>query len=63
MDAVKPGSPWIDYLYEAVHILNDPKVLPFIFPYKETRGHPNSSEHQNMAADLIDFISEKLQWE
>ncbi|HMG07556.1 MAG TPA: hypothetical protein VK609_03550 [Mucilaginibacter sp.] len=63
MDVVKPGSPWINYLHEAVHILNDPKVLPFLFPYKGTRGHPSFYEHQNMSAHLIDFISEKLRWE
>jgi hypothetical protein len=63
MEVVKPGSPWIGYLHEAVHVLNDPKVLPFIFSYKETKGHPSSSEHQKMATDLIGFIREKLQWE
>lgn len=62
MDATQEGSIWPDYIKSAVKELNDPKIFSFFMPYKNTPGHPNVAEHQEMANSLIQFIENTIDW-
>jgi hypothetical protein len=62
MEAVKEGSPWPGYVQKAVAQLDDKNIYAHIFPYKNTPGHPNKSEQQAMADDLIAFIDQHIKW-
>lgn len=62
MDATKAGSKWPEYIQQAVARLNDPKIHSIIFPYKNTPGHPNKTEQQAMAMELIQFIEKTVKW-
>jgi hypothetical protein len=42
--------------------LNDKKVFAYIFKYKNTPGHPNIQQQQDMANELIKFIDQKVKW-
>jgi hypothetical protein len=64
MDATQNGSPWPGYIQKAVKKLNveknDQNIYSLIFPYKNTPGHPNISEHKMMADALTTFIKKTL---
>jgi len=62
MDAVREGLPWAGYIKKAVAGLNDKKVFAYIFKYKNTPGHPNVAQQQDMANELIKFIDQKVKW-
>lgn len=62
MDATREGSPWPDYIKEAVNRLNDDKAYVCFFPFKNTPGHPEVNEHRVMADKLIKFIEENIEW-
>ncbi|WP_028863387.1 SGNH/GDSL hydrolase family protein [Psychromonas aquimarina] len=66
MDAVKPGSPWPEYIRKAVaqyrKDFNDNKVDSFFFDYNGFNKHPRVKHHQAMADKLTAFISEKMNW-
>ena len=62
MDATKEGSPWPDYIQQAVAQLKDAKIYTHFFKYKNTGGHPRVAEQQEMANDLIDFIDKTIKW-
>lgn len=62
MDATKEGSPWPDYVQEAVDGLGDSLIYTHFFPYIEKGGHPRISDNKEMAASLIAFIEDKLKW-
>ncbi|HBK83473.1 MAG TPA: electron transporter RnfD [Flavobacterium sp.] len=62
MDAIKVGSPWPDYIKEAVSKISDSKIHTLFFPYKETPKHPNKEEHQKMSDFLIKFIEENIEF-
>ena len=62
MDAVTPGSLWPGYIEKAVASLGDKKIFTHFFPYKNTPGHPNVAEHQQMAESLIGFIEGHIKW-
>ncbi|MEO8764345.1 MAG: SGNH/GDSL hydrolase family protein [Ginsengibacter sp.] len=62
MDAVSPGSAWPGYIEKAVASVNDKKIYTHFFPFKNTPGHPNVAEHQQMAESLIRFIDEHIKW-
>lgn len=62
MDATKEGSPWPGYVQKAVAELKDPKIYTCFFPFKNTSGHPNVKEQQDMADQLITFINEHIKW-
>ena len=62
MDATKKGSPWPEYINEAVTQLQDTKMHTLFFPYKETPKHPNREEHQKMAQLLIKYIEENIKF-
>ena len=64
MSATKPGSPWPGYIKKAVEKLKvrnkKVKLSTLFFPYKNTPGHPNVSEHKVMADSLTQFIKENI---
>ena len=62
MDATKEGSPWPGYIKKAVKELEDPKVMNYIFKYKNTGGHPVVEEDKVMATNLTKFINENIEW-
>jgi hypothetical protein len=62
MDAVKAGSPWRQYVTDAVTQLHDEKVLTYFFPYCERNGHPTEEDNKLMAENLIKFIEANVQW-
>jgi len=62
MDAVKPGSPWPGYIEKAVALLNDKKIVTHFFPFLNPKGHPKMKDHQRIADDLINFISNNINW-
>ena len=62
MDATQAGSPWPGYIEKAVAQIGDKNILPHFFPYKNTPGHPNVKEQQEMADDLIAFIDQNIKW-
>ena len=62
MDSTKEGSPWPNYIKEATNQLHDSKIHTLIFPFKNTPGHPNRVEHENMSELLIKYIDEHIKW-
>ncbi len=62
MDATKEGSKWPGIVKQAVTEINDPKILSFFFPYKDTPGHPKRKEQQVMADLLVRFIDANVKW-
>ncbi len=62
MDATREGSPWPGYIQQAVLQLKDAKIYTHFFKYKNTPGHPKTSEQKAMAVSLIDFIEKKIKW-
>jgi hypothetical protein len=62
MDATREGSPWPGYVQQAVMLLNDAKIYTHFFKYKNTPGHPKTSEQKDMAVSLINFIEKKIKW-
>ncbi len=63
MDITKKGSPWINYVEEAVALLNDKNIYTLFIPYKNTDGHPNVKEQNILADSLITFIQNRFNWE
>jgi len=62
MDATKEGSKWPGYIEKAVSNLKDEKIHTLVFPYKETNGHPNVKEQEQIANQLIAFINKNISW-
>lgn len=62
MDATRDGSRWPGYISKAVNELNDIKIYTHFIPYKNTPGHPNIEEQEEMAGSLIRFIKENIKW-
>ena len=62
MDATGKGSKWPGYIQKAVNDLNDSLIYTHFIPYKNTPGHPNIDEQNEMANSLIQFISENIEW-
>lgn len=62
MDASKTGSPWPEYVQEAVDELDDRSITTLVFPYIEHDGHPRVSDNEKMADQLIDYIARYLKW-
>lgn len=62
MDAAAPGSVWPGYIRKAVALLGDKKVYTCFFAYKNTPGHPNKKEQQEMADSLAGFIDRNIRW-
>jgi len=62
MDATKAGSPWPGYIDAAVAPLKDKNIYTHFIPYKNTPGHPNVKEQQDMANDLIAFMEKNISW-
>lgn len=62
MDATREGSPWPNYVEQAVAQLGDKNVYTHFIPFKNSGGHPNKAEQQLMADDLSTFIEAKLNW-
>ncbi len=62
MDATRAGSPWPGYVNVAVGALNDPLVYTHFIPFKNTPGHPNAKEQEEMAKDLEQYIDSHIPW-
>lgn len=62
MDAVREGSPWPGYIRQVVSQLKDKKIYTHFFKYKNTPGHPKTSEQKIMAVSLINFIEKNIRW-
>jgi hypothetical protein len=62
MDATREGSRWPDYIRQAVSELNDTKIYTHFIPFKNTPGHPDIEEQNEMANSLIQFINENIDW-
>ena len=62
MDATQEGAPWPGYIKSAVEQMNDPKIFTHFYKYKNTKGHPNVHEQNEMAVSLIDFIEKNIKW-
>jgi Carbohydrate esterase 2 N-terminal/GDSL-like Lipase/Acylhydrolase family len=62
MDITREGSPWPDYVRQAVAHLNDPDIFTFFEPFKNTPGHPDIAEQKVLANGLIQFIEKTMGW-
>jgi hypothetical protein len=62
MDATKEGSKWPGYINEGIKRLNDKKMHPLFFSYKNSSGHPKRDDQQAMANQLIQFIDQNIGW-
>jgi len=62
MDITREGSPWPEYVEEAVNSFEDEKIYVHFFPYKNTSGHPKVKDHAKMAESLIKFIDRHIEW-
>jgi hypothetical protein len=62
MDATKEGSKWPNYIKEGIARLNDSKLYPLFFPYKNSGGHPKRVDQQAMADQLSEFIAKNIKW-
>jgi hypothetical protein len=62
MDATKAGSPWPQYVKQAVTSLSDSKIHTLFFPYMNKGGHPRRADNEKMAGILIDFITKEIRW-
>lgn len=62
MDITRAGSPWLGYVEKAVAPLHDKKLFTFFVPYKNTPGHPKTSEQKALADSLIRFIDQHIKW-
>ncbi|NME67959.1 SGNH/GDSL hydrolase family protein [Flammeovirga aprica] len=59
MDIVKEGSPWPEYVTEAIRRMDDPKLYFLRMPYLAKTAHPSAEMHQEMADSLAHFIEKK----
>ncbi len=57
MSAVRPGSPFPDYIRKAVSLLNDKNISTYFFKPIKGNEHPNKEEHQQMANELIEVLT------
>lgn len=62
MDITKEGSPWPGYVQKAMSLLSDKKLFTYFAPYKNTPGHPKTSEQKAMAEGLINFMEKNIKW-
>lgn len=62
MDATREGSPWPDYVRQAVDGLEDKKILIHFFGYTAKDGHPRKEDNKMMASSLINFIEKNVRW-
>ena len=62
MDATRAGSLWPGYIEKAIARIKDPQIFTCFFPFKNTKGHPNPKEQNEMANQLIDFINKHISW-
>jgi lysophospholipase L1-like esterase len=61
MDASSPQSPFPQYISEAVSSMKDPNITSHIFNFT-TSLHPNASQQQAMAKELIPIIAKAKDW-
>ncbi len=60
MDITKEGSPWPNYVLDAVSELKDNNIYTCTVPYKNTKGHPKVIEHQKIAFALTKLIKNQI---
>ena len=67
MDAVKAGSPWPDYIRQAVHNMkteyDDTNLYVHIFEYDGLGLHPKIKDHEKMASELANLIRSIEGWD
>src|SRR4030095_3437585 len=49
MNITKKGSPWPGYVKKATAQLRDKKIFTYFAPYKDTPGHPKTTEQKILA--------------
>lgn len=62
MDITEKGSKWPGYVERAAGAINDPRVYTHFVPYKNTPGHPNIAEQEELSQSLIQFIEGHIDW-
>ena len=62
MDAVKEGSKWMAYIETAVANLSDQNMYTHFMPYIEASAHPSIQDQEKMAANLIQFVENNIDW-
>ncbi len=62
MDITSEGSAWPGYVTEAVQQLNDKNMYTLFVPFKNTQGHPKTTEQKVLADSLIAFIDKNIVW-
>jgi hypothetical protein len=62
LSITKNGSPWPEYVLQAIKQLNDNMIYSLFIPYKNTSGHPRIEEQKKMADTLIHFIEKNIKW-
>lgn len=62
MDITSKGSVWPGFVTTACSQLNDKNVFTLFVPYKNTPGHPKTSEQKILADSLVAFIDKNISW-
>ena len=62
MDIMSKGSAWPGYVTQATQQLKDTNIYTLFVPYKNTPGHPKTSEQKMLADSLISFIDKNIVW-
>lgn len=62
MDITKNDSKWPGYVESALQEINDPKNHFLLFPFKNSKGHPNKTEQQIISNFLIEYIEKNIPW-
>lgn len=63
MDATREGSPWPNYVKQAIQPLQDDKIHTLFFPFMNKSGHPRVADNKVMADQLIRFIEAHGWWQ
>ncbi len=62
MDITSEGSAWPGYVTKAVQELGDKNIYTLFVSYKNTPGHPKTTEQKVLADSLINFIEKNIVW-
>ena len=66
MDAIAPGSPWPEYVRQAVKNLrrqnSDDRISAYIFNFYGFTKHPRVIHHRKMAGELTAYIRQLMNW-
>jgi hypothetical protein len=62
MDVTSKGSNWPGYVTTATSQLNDKNIFTLFVPYKNTPGHPATTEQKILTDSLVAFIDKNILW-